>query len=191
MWGGTPQPGVVKINFDGSYVNSFATGVFLLRDWMGKVLKVGAANYGHASSLVAEARALKNGVCLAIQAGHTNIDIEGDSLIVIQALKGKFHIPWQIANIIEDLHSWFQQGIPVTITHIFREANMAADWLSKFAHSLTDKFITDLCFFPFLSQIIADDLIRRTLAKRGVWSSIYLFTSGKKTKKNNIYTAFF
>jgi len=35
------------------------------------------------------------------------IAIEGDNLIVIQAPKGNFPIPWQIANIIEDVHSWF------------------------------------------------------------------------------------
>jgi len=40
-----------------------------LRDWTGKVLKVGAASYGHASSLVAEACALKDGVSLAVLAG--------------------------------------------------------------------------------------------------------------------------
>ena len=94
---------------------------------MGKVLKASATNYWHASSLVVETLALKDGVYLAIQAAHMEIAIEGDNLIVIQALKGNFHIPWQIANIIEDVHSWIQQGIQFTITHTFREANMAVD----------------------------------------------------------------
>ena len=79
--------------------------VFLLRHWMGRVLKAAAANYGHTSSLVVEARALKDGVLLAIRAGYTEIAIAGDNLIVIQALKGKGHIPWQIANIVEDIQS--------------------------------------------------------------------------------------
>jgi len=78
-----PQPGIVKLNFDGSCQNSAAAGGFIQRDWTGKILKVGAANFGRASSLVAEARALKNGVLLAIQEGFSKISIEGDNLLVI------------------------------------------------------------------------------------------------------------
>ena len=39
------------------------------------------------SSLVVEARALKDGIFLAVQAGYSRISIEGDNMIVIQALK--------------------------------------------------------------------------------------------------------
>ena len=58
---------------------------------------------------MAEAQALKDGVFLVIQARYRNITIEGDNLIVIQALKGKVQIPWQIANIVEDIHSAIQK----------------------------------------------------------------------------------
>ena len=67
-------------------------GGYVLRDWTGKVLKVGAANYGHTSILVAEARALKDGVSAAIQTGYRNLLIEGDNTIVIQALTGKIQV---------------------------------------------------------------------------------------------------
>ena len=40
------------------------------------------------NSLVAEARALKDRVSLALRAGYTKINIEGKNLVVIQALKG-------------------------------------------------------------------------------------------------------
>jgi len=81
-----PQPGVVKVNFDDSCINSAAAGGFILRDWRGKIIKVSAANYGLTSSLVAEARALKDGVLLAVQAGYSKISMEGDNVLVIQAL---------------------------------------------------------------------------------------------------------
>jgi len=80
--------GVVKINFDGSCIDLSAARGFILRDWMGKVLKVGAANYGLSSCLVAKAWALKDGVLLAVQAGYMELIIEGDNLVVIQALQG-------------------------------------------------------------------------------------------------------
>ena len=57
-----------------------------MRDWRGKIIKVGAANYGLTSSLVAEARALKDGVLLAVRAGYSKISMEGDNVLVIQAL---------------------------------------------------------------------------------------------------------
>ena len=127
-----------------------------------------AANYGHTSSLVAEARAVKDGLLMALRTEYTAIDVEGDNLVVIQALNGKGHIPWQISNIIRDIQQLLHEDIQITFTHIFREANMATDWLFKFGHSITHTFISDFCFSPYLSQIVADDFIGRTLVRRGV-----------------------
>ena len=163
-----PHPGRFKLNFDGSAVNSSAAGGFLLRDWRGTVLKAAATNYGHTSSLVAEARAVKDGILMALRTGHNPIDVEGDNLVVIQALNGSGHVPWQISNIIRDIQHLLHDGIQITFTHVFREANMAADWLSKFGHSINHTFISDICFSPCLSQIVADDVIGRTLVRRGV-----------------------
>jgi len=149
-----PQPGTVKLNFNGSYINSAARGGFILRDRTGKLLKAGAANYGLTSSLVAEAKALKDGVFLAVQAGYSRISIEGDNMIVIQALKGEGQMPWQIAYIIKDVKASFQHVVQVSINHIYRKANMAAEWFSKFGHSITDFFITGLCFSPNLVKLL-------------------------------------
>jgi len=57
------------------------------------------------NSLVAEARALKDRVSLALRAGYTKINIEGKNLVVIQALKGINRVPWQIVSILEDIHA--------------------------------------------------------------------------------------
>jgi len=99
------------------------------------------------------------------------ISIEGDNLVVIQALKGHLQVPWQIAIILEDVHACFMHGSRVTINYTYREVNMAADWLLKFGHSITDKFITDFYFFPSLRQIIADNYIGHTLVRRGGYST--------------------
>ena len=139
-----------------------------MRDWIGKLRKVGANPQGHTSILVAEARALRDGVEAVVQAGFTKLCIEGDNLIVIQALTGKFIVPWKIDTIIEDLHIWLQPATQVHINHIFREVNMAADWLSKFGHTITTLFSSDVCFSPALGTILADDIVRRTLVRRGV-----------------------
>ena len=81
-----PPPGVVKINFDGSLFNSSAVRGYVLLDWTDKLFKAGAANYGSTSIMVAEARALKDGVHATIQVGYRRLLIEGDNSTVIPAL---------------------------------------------------------------------------------------------------------
>ena len=128
-----PPLGVVKINFDGSSINIAVAGGFILRDQTGKVIKLSAANYGLTSSLVAEARVLKDGVALAVQARYSMTSIEGDNTAVIHALKGESKGPWQISHIIEDVRACLHQDIQVFINHTFWEANMAwqhIDYLS-------------------------------------------------------------
>jgi len=43
---------------------------------------------------------------------------------------------------------------------------MAANWLSKFGHSITNSFSLDLCFSPTLQAIVADDVVGHTTARR-------------------------
>ena len=81
------------------------------------------------------------------------------SLIVIQALTGKFIVPWKIGTIIDDIRTWLQQATYFRVTHIFREANKAADWLSKFGKSITVPFSSDVCFSLTLSAILVDDVV--------------------------------
>ena len=73
------------------------------------------------------------------------INIEGDDMIVIQALKGDCKGPWQITHIIEDVKACLHQSSRVFINHTFREANMVADCLSKFDGVLYNGFL----LFPY------------------------------------------
>ena len=119
----SPSTEFIKLNFDGLLINKSATGGFILRDWVGKLIKVGVIHYGEPSILVAEARALKNRVIAAIQAGYQNIIIEGDNNTVIQALQGIYHVPWKIATILEDVKLWLTTTNCTIIRHIVWEAN--------------------------------------------------------------------
>jgi len=53
-----PPTDFVKLNFDGSCQGSSASGGFILRDWMARLLLVGSYNYGTTTITVAEARAI-------------------------------------------------------------------------------------------------------------------------------------
>jgi len=55
----------------------------------------------------------------------------------------------------------------VVIQHIYREANMAADWLAKYGHSVSGTIVTIEIGNPDFQRIVCDDMLCRTLARRG------------------------
>jgi len=113
------NPGRIKLNFDGSLQNTSAAGGFILRDWRRGVLMIRAANYGMTSIIVAEGRALRDGLQATITVGYRRLDIEGDNLIVIEALQGKLAIHWQIKYIIQDIDIMLNQVDHVEVNHIY------------------------------------------------------------------------
>jgi len=83
-----PQYGFIKVNFDRSKSSNQAAGGFVLRNWEGKFIQVVSFNLGATSILVAEATTMRNGLRVAAQAGYTDIQLEGDNTIPIQAAQG-------------------------------------------------------------------------------------------------------
>jgi len=83
-----PPPRLVKLNFDGSCRGLSTSGGFMLKDWAGCLLWVVSCNYGTTSITVAEARAMRDGILMAIQAGFRHIFVEGDNKMVIQPAQG-------------------------------------------------------------------------------------------------------
>ena len=95
------------------------------------------------------------------------MDIEGDNMIVIGALQGKTKRPRQIRNVIQDIQVLLRHEGSVMIQDIYQEANMTADWLSKFRHSITVTLANTECFHNELRNIVRDDMIGRALVRRG------------------------
>jgi len=164
-----PPPGVVKLNFDGCLSHHSAADGFIIRDWSGQLIKAGAAHYGESGILVMEARALRDGVIAAAHLGIKHLLIGGDNATVIRALQGEVSPPWQIAGIMQDVQALLQDMAYVYISHVYREANMAADWLSKASQSLLNTAV----FWDFsppeeLSDIMQANRIGRALVRRDV-----------------------
>ena len=55
----SPAPGLVKLNLDGSLINSSAAGGYILRNWTGRVLYAGSPHYSTSSILVEDVRAMR------------------------------------------------------------------------------------------------------------------------------------
>jgi len=163
-----PQGGFVKLNFDGTKSAAGAAAGFVLRNWQGGFLSAGTRFLENASILVAEATALRDGIRTALQAGHYRLEVEGDNQIVIHAVQNHILPPWQIAPIIEDIWNMIPSCESIAFSHIYREGNLAADWMAKYGCLLRSHYIS---YFPsppsreFL-YILADDNLGRTLVRR-------------------------
>ena len=88
------------------------------------------------SGVVAEATAMKDGIITALQAGFRRIEVEGDNQVVLKAVQKQIHPPWQIAPILEDVWNMISTCESISFSHIYREGNMAADWMTKYGCSL-------------------------------------------------------
>jgi len=80
-WNAPPQ-GFFKLNFEGSHLHNSAAGGFIIKDWTGNLLKARAALYGDSLILVAEARALRDGLHEAVKAGFKHLVGEGHNTTV-------------------------------------------------------------------------------------------------------------
>jgi len=72
---------MIKLNFDGSLQGNSAAGGYIIRDWKGEILKMGASNYGNTSAILAESRALRDGLQAALKSGFHRLVIEGATLL--------------------------------------------------------------------------------------------------------------
>lgn len=73
-----------------------------------------------------EVKGLQLGIQLATK-NISNIHIEGDNLLVINAVKGLWQPTWKIAHIIEDICILLNSFSSRTTRNVYREENEAAD----------------------------------------------------------------
>ena len=128
---------------------------------------MGASNYGDTSVILAECRALRDGLVAALNYEFSNLVVEGDNSMVVGAFNKEIAVPWCIKTTMQDIQLLARQTQVIKVTHIYREANMAADWLSKFGHSIADTWLSTHCESRDLRLIVQDDRIGRTLVRRG------------------------
>lgn len=127
-----PPVGKVKLNSDGaSRCNPGpSVGGDVIRDSNGNILYAYSSFLGHNSNMVAEARALYQGIIWLSSHGHMGAIVEMDSKVLLDCLTGRASPPWKcwyfiraILHINESMHFIFQ--------HCYREANQVADSLAN------------------------------------------------------------
>jgi len=135
-WCPPPSP-VIKINFDGSAIGSHPCGAvgIVFRDSNTTFLGALASNIGHASATEAEFSACMLAIEKAREMQMTQICLESDSLIVVNAFNLNSMVPWKMRTRWLNCRK-FCNSVVCSCVHVFREGNQVANALAKNAHGL-------------------------------------------------------
>ncbi|CAN1123634.1 Putative ribonuclease H protein At1g65750 [Linum perenne] len=130
--------GWFTLDSDGSlYVqNSRAAAGGLIRDSGGNLISSYVINLGSCSIMRAELRGIIEGMKIAWGKGVRRLCVQSDSQAAVSLLcckEGRVHRHTSLVDQFTELRS---RDWEVTIHHIYREANYAADYLANLGHSV-------------------------------------------------------
>ena len=129
-----PFPPNVKLNFDVAIGDEGTSLAVVCRDHKAKVLFVWTDLIDSTDHLLAEASAAHLAVRKIHEAGFSSVILEGDSLLVIQAIQS---IPnaqlWAIDNVIFYIKSILTNFSFWLASHVYRELNTAAHSVARWA----------------------------------------------------------
>ena len=127
-----PTVGWVKVNTNGSVINSSASCGGIFRDHRGTFMGCFASNLGAISVFEAELQGIIIALENAARFNWKNIWVESDSSSAVLAFKNSDLIPFRLRN------HWHncQLGITVVCSHIYREGNCCADRLGALGHGV-------------------------------------------------------
>ena len=118
-------------------------------------------------AIKARAKAMEVGILFAWDLGLKNIVAEGDSLAVVQALKGSITPAISIQKIAEGISWWLKKFDNWKILHARRSSNTTAHSMAKEAKSILESviwvedsplFITDQLMYDVLTMDIFPSL---------------------------------
>ncbi|GLJ49218.1 hypothetical protein SUGI_1039240 [Cryptomeria japonica] len=128
-----PQQNWVKLNFDGASKGNprRAGGGGVFRNAEGNIMAVYAETYGWESAYYAEASALLRGIQIAAEHGWTRLEIEGDCLIIVNALNNVGYGHWNNDVLIQDARLICDTFEEWKCNHVYREGNKLADVMAN------------------------------------------------------------
>ncbi|CAN0863350.1 Putative ribonuclease H protein At1g65750 [Linum grandiflorum] len=108
----------------------------VIRTNTGRFVKAFTSNLRSCSITRAEMQAIVNGLQLAWNLGIRRIQVQSDSMTAISILAKDSELRHQHATLVIQFKELCSRQWEVTISHIYREANFAADYLANLGHSL-------------------------------------------------------
>ena len=106
-----------------------------------------------------EPKAMEAGILFAWDLGLKNIVVEGDSLAVVQAIKGSVIPAISIQKVIQGISWWLKKFDNWKISHARRSSNTAAHSMAKEAKSVLESVIWVEDSPPFISDQLMSDVL--------------------------------
>ena len=91
-----------KLNFDGLGINDTSALGWVIKDSNGIIKMAGCRHLGKSSIIIIECITLRYEILAAKNSGYSNLEIEGDSKIVIDCYNKSINIPSFIILLMED-----------------------------------------------------------------------------------------
>lgn len=149
------------LNCDGAAKGSPgpAGGGAIIRNQQGTHVSSLAANFGHCTAFKAELFALLNGLKLAGNLKIKALEVQLDSQACVQVMQDTSPAMGECAHVINDCRSMLNNPEwRVTVVHIYREGNRAADWLANFGVAQNVRFHMFQSVPLELSRILDEDI---------------------------------
>ncbi|XP_077232615.1 uncharacterized protein LOC143869960 [Tasmannia lanceolata] len=105
-----------------------------------------------------ELAAVHSGISLASTMGIKQLWIESDSLLAVNTIKGYYPCPRRRKRTLAGIRRNLSKLSDWKVTHIWREANRAADFLSKIDCPIKGNCIAGSPIPPLLADIEKEDL---------------------------------
>ncbi|KAG7570522.1 Reverse transcriptase zinc-binding domain [Arabidopsis thaliana x Arabidopsis arenosa] len=139
-----PPPGWVKCNFDSGYIQGrdFTATGWLIRDANGHLISSGCAKLQKSySALQAEALGFLHALQIVWIQGHRCVYFEGDNMELVKLINTMGdHV--KLGTLLYDIRQWMRKLPLVSLAHVNREKNAAADVLSNRASSINSLYQT-------------------------------------------------
>ena len=138
-----PLLGWFKLNTDGASLGnpSKVGGGGLIRDSEGRWIRGFSRSIGHATSVMAELWALRDGLKLAVQLGIGCLEVELDAKIIVEMLNNADSANIKFSSLLSDCRFLIARVTQVRVTHVYREVNRCADFLAKKGCCLREDFV--------------------------------------------------
>ncbi|XP_075641907.1 uncharacterized protein LOC142613431 [Castanea sativa] len=158
-----PQSAQYKLNFDAAiYTDMGRSGVgAIIRNENGEVMAaLSAMGPFVQDSEEAEIVACRIALEFAIDAGFSDLVVEGDNVNVMRAIAWKCMDNSRLGMVIEDIHCLISGLRWSSVSCVKRSANTAAHYLARFARNVSDELVwIEDCPQPARDALYNDSLI--------------------------------
>lgn len=128
-----PSPGFEKLNFDGFlHGNPGISGIAVcIRDNRGDILAVKSSPLQQGTNNMEKVHVLFVGLVLARKGGFQHTQVEGDSMVIINACIKRESHNWRLASILQQIWILLDTFQEICISRTLHKGNMVADYMTN------------------------------------------------------------